>query len=337
MLARHSFGPGEGESTLDVQTPSSQAQVDIWSTDSIRAQERFSYWRDAVCNAVFGISIEAPPDRFTARIMARSSGPLRFAKSESTSYRIARSRQDIAKASADHYSIYLQLSGQTISVLNDETTVLNANDIAFYDGREPFHGLHSGCRAIAVVPRAIIDRRAPWLKQRRSHKLDSSSPFVELVRHHLLALNDNHTELTDTATSLLTENLCNLVALATVADVPPSRLQPELQIEAMLAACRQHIHEPELSPQFIADRVGISLRTLHSRFKQIGQTFGHWVLDHRLEACHSALRDPSQRALNISEIAYRWGFNDLSYFNRAFRTRFEMTPSDCRGAPRGQS
>ena len=35
------------------------AKVDIWSTDDTRARERFSYWRDAVCRAVFNISIEA--------------------------------------------------------------------------------------------------------------------------------------------------------------------------------------------------------------------------------------------------------------------------------------
>jgi AraC-like DNA-binding protein len=27
---------------------------------------------------------------------------------------------------------------------------------------------------------------------------------------------------------------------------------------------------------------------------------------------------------------YRWGFNDLSYFNRAFRAQFGMTPGDWR-------
>jgi AraC family transcriptional activator of tynA and feaB len=35
-------------------------------------------------------------------------------------------------------------------------------------------------------------------------------------------------------------------------------------------------------------------------------------------------------ALNISEIAYAWGFNDLSHFNRAFRARFGMTPREWR-------
>ena len=54
------------------------------------------------------------------------------------------------------------------------------------------------------------------------------------------------------------------------------------------------------------------------------------MLDHRLEVCALALRDPRQRASNISEIAYRWGFNDLSYFNKAFRARFDMTPGEWR-------
>ena len=100
--------------------------------------------------------------------------------------------------------------------------------------------------------------------------------------------------------------------------------------EALLAYCRQHLHDAELSPQRAADHLGISLRTLHSRFRQIGQSFSRWVLEHRLEACRAALRDENQRALHISEIAYRWGFNDLSHFNKVFRARFDMSPRDWR-------
>jgi AraC-like DNA-binding protein len=78
------------------------------------------------------------------------------------------------------------------------------------------------------------------------------------------------------------------------------------------------------------------VRTLHARFRQIGQTFGRWLLEQRLQGCRAALRDPRQRARQISQIAYAWGFNDLSYFNRAFRRRFEITPRDWRdGASRG--
>jgi AraC family transcriptional regulator, positive regulator of tynA and feaB len=54
------------------------------------------------------------------------------------------------------------------------------------------------------------------------------------------------------------------------------------------------------------------------------------VLDNRLAACREALRDQNQRGLNISEIAYRWGFNDLSHFNKTFRAQFNQTPRDWR-------
>ena len=51
------------------------------------------------------------------------------------------------------------------------------------------------------------------------------------------------------------------------------------------------------------------------------------------EACRTALRDENQRGFNISDIAYRWGFNDLSHFNKVFRARFDQTPREWRNRP----
>ena len=306
---------------------SANAQVDIWSTDATRARERFSYWRDAVCHAVFNISIEAPPERFSARITARSAGPLRFATSESSGYQIVRTRRDIESAPSDHYSVFAQVHGQSVIHQCGASLAFNPSDICISDGRHPFRAdmNGAGCRAFAVIPRAMIDRRAPWLRPSPLHKLNAASPFVDLARRHVLELTSGDS-MSESAMSLLTDNLCNLLALGSATDMETNRLQPELQIEALLAFCRQNLHDPELSPQRAADHLRISVRTLHLRFKQIGQTFSHWLLEKRLEACREALCDPNQRALNISQIAYRWGFNDLSHFNKAFRARFKLSP-----------
>jgi AraC family transcriptional activator of tynA and feaB len=72
------------------------------------------------------------------------------------------------------------------------------------------------------------------------------------------------------------------------------------------------------------------VRTLHLRFEKLGQSFGRWLLENRLDACGKALRDPHQQSGSISDIAYRWGFNDLSHFNKTFRARFGMAPSEMR-------
>jgi AraC-like DNA-binding protein len=112
--------------------------------------------------------------------------------------------------------------------------------------------------------------------------------------------------------------------------IPGRALRPDMQLAALLAYCQRHLCNPDLTPQMVAVHFGISVRTLHLRFAQLGQTFGRWVLGQRLEACRKALRDPTQRTACISEVAYRCGFNDLSHFNKVFRARFDQTPREWR-------
>ena len=300
-----------------------------WSTDSINERDRFAYWREMICNTLFSISPEAPSEQFSARLTVRNSGLLRFAKCESTSYEIIRTGRDISRAPADHYTIYLQLRGQTAMDQCSESATFGRNDVVISDCRRPFRAMLSndGCRAVAVVPRAMVNSRAPWLRQRALYKF-SNSHFLDLARRHMVRLVSD--DLTEDESNLLTENLCNLLALASANDVPLKRLQAELQLENLLAFCEQNLHFPGLSPKFVAEHFGLSLRTLHLRFKKIDQTFGRWLLETRLDACSKALKDPLQRARSISEIAYGCGFNDLSYFNRSFRARFDTTPSQWR-------
>ena len=64
-------------------------------------------------------------------------------------------------------------------------------------------------------------------------------------------------------------------------------------------------------------------------------SFTAFVLEQRLARAHRMIREP--RGLDrISTVAFASGFGDLSYFNRAFRRRFGMTPSDLRAQALGE-
>jgi AraC-like DNA-binding protein len=52
-----------------------------------------------------------------------------------------------------------------------------------------------------------------------------------------------------------------------------------------------------------------------------------YVRDLRLERCRRDLLDPRLPDRSISTVAFRWGFGDLSGFNRAFRDAFGITTS----------
>jgi AraC-like DNA-binding protein len=58
------------------------------------------------------------------------------------------------------------------------------------------------------------------------------------------------------------------------------------------------------------------------------------VLSQRLARAYRRLSDPRRANEKISTIAYDAGFADLSYFNRAFRRCYGVSPSDIRAAKR---
>jgi len=87
-----------------------------------------------------------------------------------------------------------------------------------------------------------------------------------------------------------------------------------------------------LSLQSVAARHGITPRYLQKLFEREGVSFTEFVRDKRLESAYRMLTSPRFAQMNIAEIAYEAGFNDLSHFNRSFRARCGATPSDVRSA-----
>ena len=132
-------------------------QTAVWSTDALPERERFPYWRDAVCRTVFNVSIEAQPEQFFARMSTRRSGVFRFATTISSgTYELIRAQRDISRAPADHYTLYLQLSGQTVLNQNDGARAVRGKEILFYDERVPFRAtLMDGVRTMAVSSSSV--------------------------------------------------------------------------------------------------------------------------------------------------------------------------------------
>jgi AraC-like DNA-binding protein len=76
---------------------------------------------------------------------------------------------------------------------------------------------------------------------------------------------------------------------------------------------------------------------LHKLFEREGITLSRFVLGLRLERVrHVLLESGNSGDQTISAFAYSVGFNDLSTFNRAFRRRFGVTPSELRAPHRGE-
>jgi len=80
----------------------------------------------------------------------------------------------------------------------------------------------------------------------------------------------------------------------------------------------------------VAARQGATPRYVHKLFDGEGLPFSRLILQWRLERAHRMLSDERLDRWSITSTAYDAGFGDLSYFNRAFRRLYGMTPSDVR-------
>ena len=74
----------------------------------------------------------------------------------------------------------------------------------------------------------------------------------------------------------------------------------------------------------------ISERYVHKLFERAGTTFACYVMERRLEGVARDLRDPAMAGRAIGDMAFDWGFADLSHFARRFKQRFGCTPRDWR-------
>jgi AraC-like DNA-binding protein len=135
--------------------------------------------------------------------------------------------------------------------------------------------------------------------------------------------------------SLFVRHVHDLVALAVdttqrVASGAASRSLRAARLRSIQADVVKHLRDPGLNEADVAQRQAISTRYVRKLFEGAGTSFSEFVLELRLARAYRLLSDPEFGARTVGSIAFDTGFGDLSYFHRAFRHRYGMTPSEIR-------
>lgn len=99
---------------------------------------------------------------------------------------------------------------------------------------------------------------------------------------------------------------------------------------AVLRQIDAEFSDATLSVTSVAARLGVTPRYVHLLLEESGQSFSRHLSERRLAAARELLGDPRKLHLKVADIAYAVGFTDVSHFNRSFRQRYGMKPSDAR-------
>jgi AraC-like DNA-binding protein len=230
-----------------------------------------------------------------------------------------------------------QSGGGVFNMQSSEAEISNGSAV-LVSGDEPGTFRHVASQLLTF--RLSRNRLAPLLADLGSAMLKPIPPDTEALRllvGYVGVLQDAQALATPELRELVVTHVHDLAALALgatreTATLAKSRGMRAARLRAVKADILAHLTDRALSLDAVAARHGISSVYVRKLFADDHGTFTDFVLGERLARAHRLLSDPRCHGRTISDIAFACGFGDLSYFNRAFRRRYAVTPSDVRVA-----
>lgn len=235
----------------------------------------------------------------------------------------------------DEFCLGLQLNLSGRVQLQQWDTPICEGDMFLWrtDQRQDYEVLERTHSVSLMIPWQLMREHLPGRKQPPAAcRIDSHTGVGSLLSQHLMGLAKEIGAVPPSAHVALCRTVIGLLDIALPESESATRFTAMAALrERVLAYIAQHFQEDDLSPARIAAAHGISLRYLHALFAQGDTTVVGHILESRLQACWRTLVDPVCRHLQVSAIAFHWGFNSTSHFCRAFKQRFGVSPSDARG------
>jgi AraC-like DNA-binding protein len=306
-----------------------------FSTDHLPERDRIPIWREEFGRNVLRLDIEALSEPFHATATLRALPGLRTFGSTSSAVRFDRARSFTVDGD-DSLGLVINLTGGRSLAQRGREVALGAGDAVLLLHAEPAaltctEGSHLGL----VLPRAALAGRVSGLDDATLRPIPGATEALRLLVDYLEAVREDFTPATPELCDLVVTHVYDLIALSLGATRDAAREAAgrgvrAARLRAVKADIVTHLADRGLSLDAVAARQGISPAYVRKLLADAGTSFTDFVLAERLARAHRRLADPRFACRTISDIAFGCGFGDLSYFNRAFRRCYGMTPSAVR-------
>jgi AraC-like DNA-binding protein len=321
---------------MDLDEPAPASSLFL-STSALPARDRLPVWREVFGQMMVRLDIEPAKDTaFHAEGELLMLPGAACGSVSATPFRVSRTQKLIAADESD--MIFVVTADVPFHVAqNGRERILDASDAIFVRGGER-SVIRSLDRAKFTNISVSVDDLMPLLPncldpsmtmvRRQSDVLALLLGYVRLLH----AQKPHSGELGRLAAGHIRDLMAAMIGAGPDGD-PPAHERGGVRaarLRAIKADIGRHLCKPALSIGAIAMRHAISPRYVGKLFQEEQTTFSDFVLMQRLERSRHMLRAPAHGTRAIASIAHACGFNDLSYFNRTFRRRYGITPSDFR-------
>ncbi|KAB1976730.1 AraC-like ligand-binding domain-containing protein [Streptomyces triticiradicis] len=311
------------------------------STASVPAADSFDWFADMVSSALMPTAFSTGDA--TGFYAEGSMLDLETAQVSRFSYSPLRSRRTpalIRRGDPEQYQLGLVTKGSAWLAQHGRESELHVGDIVLWDTSRPSES-GSGTDGqnvelfVLQIPKAHMLLPSQQADRLLAQRFPAGTGMGAILTQFLLALADNGPDcrpqdlggLGNMAVELATS--CLTQQLGATREVP-AQVRAHALLRHINAFIEHNLADPDLTPQVIADRHHISLRSLYVLFQGQHESVAGSIRRRRLEHCRADLACPDLRQQPIQTIAARWGFTSATAFSRAFRAAYDTTPNDYR-------
>jgi AraC-like DNA-binding protein len=278
---------------------------------------------------------------FSARLEVARFGSAVLVEFSDTLVRTARSARYIAADGSDNFLLAINAGREPLlQRQRGREAMLAPGALTLFSNADAgeVHCAPGSIRRLIMVSRKRLADLIPAADDHVARMVAPSLPAARLLRRYLdILLGPDGVEDDPLLADHVATTLLDLIGLALgagrdAAEVATKRGLRAARLQAVLAQINGGFAHEGFSVRHVGRRLGVSPRYVQNLLGETGATFSERVLELRLRKAHAMLARPSGAAMSVSTIAFACGFSEASYFNRRFRRRYGLTPSQARGA-----
>ena len=219
---------------------------------------------------------------------------------------------------------HIEFGGQRFTLAAGDTFVWDSAQATRFEVYEPLH------KVALAMPARLLSHDVVSALQSVPRKFDLSSGSRFLLNNLIRGVADRNFDDADIEADTILDAVNTFVLGAARVDGQPDKSLRQRQQREIVRYIEQHLTDPALSIGQIADLHRISKRYLHWLFREEAMTVNEFIISRRLQGCRKALINLEVAHRQVSQIAYAWGFANLSHFSKRYRAQFGESPTETR-------
>ncbi|HKJ73478.1 MAG TPA: AraC family transcriptional regulator [Alphaproteobacteria bacterium] len=268
----------------------------------------------------------------TANIQSQTVGDISLYRCTASPSRVFHSIRQKSSNDSLRFHIKTQVRGRSRLFCHNARLDLYEGDYIICDNDRAYSIEFDDEHTIVSIPvsTSFLNKFTPFPKAVSFVKPRAENPIRKIASAYLESLwNCGPGSVSEYAKGRIAASYLELIILS-LTDGRCEETRPS-HGHGLFERCCQYIEstfrDETITPQSIADHLGVSLRHLQIRFASRGYTIMHYINQRRLEEGRKLLECSRYKNHSVSEIAYAVGFKSHAHFSRAFKDVFSCSPS----------